>query len=374
MTSREREKGTPAVQIYPGDYLSDDDIDALPDDDYGRFWRVLLRDWKQIGIPSDHSILARWLRLRPQKFAAFWAKVGHRFVERDGRYYWPPFDLQREQQAMRSQQARDAIESRWNKARTPAVLPGAYETDTAVSSPLYSSSSSSVVASASSARARDPEANSMRAAIREVLSNYPGMGSIWDTPAEPAFTAAVFDVLARFGVTYYGDPKLKSIVGEIGAALDGLHGPQMSVAEIQRNLQDFLTAPDLRPSGKVLRGFLYSKERDRSAKIPPQSRSQNGTPPDALVVEAQQVFQRILSLRVRDERNEYIPAVRVKEIGRAAWTAYETIGGASALLSATGRDTAFLLRDFTRAYVVASNTPSPAPSPSPEHADDATTH
>lgn len=237
-------------------------------------------------------------------------------------------------------------------------------------SPSSSSpSASTTTSSASSALAADQPAM-----LQGIAERVAALLKGYRLDADDGLVSSVMGVLGAFGVSYAGDRRITPIVAEIGAASQGLHGPVMSAAEIKQNLTDFLTAPDVQMSGKVLRGFLYHKERDRKTSSAPHSRSNNGAPgqSDALVVEAQQTFQQILSFRVRDERNEYIPAVKVKALGRAAWAAYDTIGGASALLSATGRDNAFLLRDFTRAYVVASQTTTP--SPTPENADDATAH
>lgn len=355
MSREQREKGSPAVQIYPGDYLSDDDIDALPDEDYGRFWRVLLRDWKQNGVPSDHKTLAKWLRLRPQKFAAFWAKVGHLFVERDGRYHWPAFDLQREQQAVRSQQARDAIGARWNKARTTSVIPGAYENDTSVSAPLYSSSSSAVRASSPSSAEADAD---------PLTSHAP------EPDARLIENKAAWSVVVDFlGAVRKAGRSTGRWKAEINAWLDGLNLQQAATAEdVRAGLSDFLlndTSGDLSPA--YVRAFVERAIRKRTQ--PPQiSRSNNGTPRtgDLVQVEAQQVFSRIWNLRVTNGPSRFIPADRVRELGAAAWNAYDSIGGADAFLSANATNQSFLMRDFTRAYVAERTTPSPAPSPSTE--------
>jgi uncharacterized protein YdaU (DUF1376 family) len=72
---------SPAFQIYPKDFLADENVAAMTLEEVGCYWLLLCYCWNERSLPNDLKRLARLLKIRPSHMARLWEAVGPCFVE-----------------------------------------------------------------------------------------------------------------------------------------------------------------------------------------------------------------------------------------------------------------------------------------------------
>jgi uncharacterized protein YdaU (DUF1376 family) len=88
---------SPAFQFYPADFVSGAPAFMKPLETHVYIWLLCL-DWNHGGFEFHAEDLASWCRMSVDEFTRAWRKVGESFVERDGRYFNPRLDAEREKQ------------------------------------------------------------------------------------------------------------------------------------------------------------------------------------------------------------------------------------------------------------------------------------
>lgn len=88
---------SPAFQFYPGDFVSGAPAFMRPLETHVYVWLLCL-EWSRNGFEFDEADLASWCRIPVGQFRQAWAKVSASFVLRDGRYFNPRLDSEREKQ------------------------------------------------------------------------------------------------------------------------------------------------------------------------------------------------------------------------------------------------------------------------------------
>lgn len=89
---------SPAFSFYPKDILTDENVAAMTDEEFGVYVRLLCHAWLEGSIPADLGRIARMLR-RPQRtIERLWPAIAACWEEADGRL------TQRKLEAVRAQQ------------------------------------------------------------------------------------------------------------------------------------------------------------------------------------------------------------------------------------------------------------------------------
>lgn len=89
---------SPAFQFYPDDFLGSGKVGTMTVEEIGVYTLLLCLDWNECGFVYDEEELARWCRCKQQQFVRAWRRVSRCFVERDGRFFNPRLDAEREKQ------------------------------------------------------------------------------------------------------------------------------------------------------------------------------------------------------------------------------------------------------------------------------------
>jgi hypothetical protein len=112
------------------------------------------------------------------------------------------------------------------------------------------------------------------------------------------FVDAMAGAARRFITDDYGT-LARVIVGYCVGALDGMHGPQRTVEDLQANLSDYAIAKiEGAPSGRHLQAFLY-----RDPKVQPGQRSNGSAPQSDRTLHAGELIR-----QVRSHRNPQFPS------------------------------------------------------------------
>lgn len=90
---------SPAFQFYPSDFLGSPKVQVMTNAEVGIYLRLLCLDWGEGGFELDPDYLARYVREPRETWDAAWHIVKRCFVERDGRWYNPRLEREREKQA-----------------------------------------------------------------------------------------------------------------------------------------------------------------------------------------------------------------------------------------------------------------------------------
>lgn len=154
---------SPAFQFYPNDFLGGV-VASYSLDEIGLYTVLLAFDWNLIGLPNDVEKLAKMSRVSVRKFRILWATVSENFTERDGRYFNPRLEIEREKQADNRAKKRGAAASRWNA--------DAHADASQVECPSSTSSSTTAV---------ETETTTPRkaAAVRVVDADDPRFAAVW---------------------------------------------------------------------------------------------------------------------------------------------------------------------------------------------------
>lgn len=91
---------SPAFQFYPDDFLGSSKVAVMSAEEVGIYLLLLCWDWNENGIEWVPEDLARFCRTTDAAFGIAWEKRLRRcFVERDGRFWNPRLEREREKQA-----------------------------------------------------------------------------------------------------------------------------------------------------------------------------------------------------------------------------------------------------------------------------------
>lgn len=168
----------PAFQFYPKDFLSDDAVALMTNEQIGCYVLLLSHAWLNPGgLPPAMSSLAKLARCTPARFErCVWDGIRDCF-QQDGSGRWFNQKIERvraEQQAFRaerSESGKQGAEARWGKAQ-PSKLNGS-----AIGEPLAKHSSASASASATAEDSPQPPAargaRSRRVSKRTVMARGP---------------------------------------------------------------------------------------------------------------------------------------------------------------------------------------------------------
>lgn len=88
---------SPAFQFYPDNFVSGAPAFMEPLETHVYIWLLCL-DWNRSGFALNDRELAGWCRVSVGQFRKAWPKVSECFSERDGRFYNPRLDAEREKQ------------------------------------------------------------------------------------------------------------------------------------------------------------------------------------------------------------------------------------------------------------------------------------
>lgn len=88
---------SPAFQFYPDNFVSGAPAFMKPIETHVYMWLLCL-EWSRAGFVYNETDLASWCRIPASQFRAAWPKVSESFTERDGRYFNPRLDKEREKQ------------------------------------------------------------------------------------------------------------------------------------------------------------------------------------------------------------------------------------------------------------------------------------
>lgn len=91
---------SPAFQFYPDDFLGSSKVAVMSAEEVGIYLLLLCYDWNETGIEWAPEDLARYCRTTEERFMTAWEKRLKRcFVERDGRWWNPRLEREREKQS-----------------------------------------------------------------------------------------------------------------------------------------------------------------------------------------------------------------------------------------------------------------------------------
>jgi hypothetical protein len=202
---------------------------------------------------------------------------------------------------------------------------------------------------------QQPEASPPPAPDHGILVGFPKLAEVW----EAWDWTWLADLFNKFSADSTG--KRVRLVAEIAAALDGMHGPTMTIAMVRLNVGDYLINPaEGSASMSRFRGYLYRPPGKPNGQQPEQA---GGRPSfDAIRGRAMRVASELRDRRVRQDTPQGIRYVLPKELvetlperTRRALRIISTTGteyaGAQRIAS-TGDDKEWgiLLAQFTQAY------------------------
>ena len=104
---------SPAFQFYPDDFLGSSKVAVMSAQEVGVYLLLLCMDWNDGGIAYNPRLLARYCRVTEAEFTQAWEVVGQCFVERDGRFWNPRLERERDKQAKFSAKQKAAADVRW---------------------------------------------------------------------------------------------------------------------------------------------------------------------------------------------------------------------------------------------------------------------
>ena len=115
---------SPAFQFYPNDFLGSGKVGSMTADEVGIYVLLLCLEWNETGFAYDEEELSRWCRTPQQAFVAAWRRVSRCFVERDGKFYNPRLDAEREKQdAWREKSRAGGLKSAESRKGGSTVVP-----------------------------------------------------------------------------------------------------------------------------------------------------------------------------------------------------------------------------------------------------------
>lgn len=114
---------SPAFQFYPDDFLGSPSVAVMTPTEIGVYVLLLCMDWNGNGISYNPKLLARYCRMSEAEFVEAWAVVGPCFVERDGKWYNPRLERERDKQAKFSARQSAAAAMRWQSHGNATAMP-----------------------------------------------------------------------------------------------------------------------------------------------------------------------------------------------------------------------------------------------------------
>jgi uncharacterized protein YdaU (DUF1376 family) len=108
----------PAFQFYPKDFLTDEAVAVMSDEELGFYFRCLCYAWLNDGLPADPDRLARVLGRTREHVSRMWQAVGccwHIDLQRQDRLVNRRQEAQRAQYQSLSEERRNAANKRWHK-------------------------------------------------------------------------------------------------------------------------------------------------------------------------------------------------------------------------------------------------------------------
>ena len=93
---------SPAFQFYPDNFVSGAPAFMRPLETHVYIWLLCL-DWSHGGFILDEIALSSWCHVSRKDFAKAWPKVRDSFIVRDGRWYNPRLDAERDKQRLYSE-------------------------------------------------------------------------------------------------------------------------------------------------------------------------------------------------------------------------------------------------------------------------------
>ena len=150
---------SPAFQFYPADFLTDENVVVMTNEEIGCYMKLLCYCWREGTIPAEVAKLARLCGVDSTAMALLWPAIQKCFEQdRDqpDRLVHPRLEEEREKQekfrAKKAEAGRDGAKSRWaNKKRIMAQPSVCHkqENGTAIGLPMAKDSSSSLSSSSS---------------------------------------------------------------------------------------------------------------------------------------------------------------------------------------------------------------------------------
>lgn len=90
---------SPAFQFYPSNFLGSPKVRAMDAAQIGVYWLLCCIEWEESGFTyQEAEDIAASARIDGSQFAAMWPKLSRCFVDRDGRFYSPRLDSERDKQ------------------------------------------------------------------------------------------------------------------------------------------------------------------------------------------------------------------------------------------------------------------------------------
>ena len=134
----------PAFQFYPGDWLSDANVELMTTEEVGIYWRLICHCWLLESLPENLDDLARLARTPRDSFVAAWeTRIARCFRHADGGFSHPRLDVERKKQRKTRKERTKAANKRWCKGNANALQKQYDSVMQLVSSSSSSSSSSS---------------------------------------------------------------------------------------------------------------------------------------------------------------------------------------------------------------------------------------
>jgi len=128
----------PAFQFYPADFLSDEKVVVMSNQEVGCYIKLLSYCWKEGSIPKCMQKIARLCGETEENMNKLWPNIEGCFKENGTRYLHKRLDLEREKQRKFSQKrsaaGRIGANSRWHSHKVAKDLPLAENSSSSSSS------------------------------------------------------------------------------------------------------------------------------------------------------------------------------------------------------------------------------------------------
>lgn len=131
----------PAFQFYPADFLSDENVALMTNQEVGCYIKLMCYCWRQKSIPKDLEKISKLCGESLENMTELWPQIEPCFNVNGSRYFHKRLDVERKKQSeWRKKSSKGGKHSASNKA---GLLKGGSSGDSKGGSTLQSSSSSS---------------------------------------------------------------------------------------------------------------------------------------------------------------------------------------------------------------------------------------
>jgi uncharacterized protein YdaU (DUF1376 family) len=118
-------KRYPYFPLYPADFASDGQVEAMTTEQVGAYWLLLCKAWGEdpVGsVPDDDRVLARWARLSPARWKRNKEAILRPWkLQSDGRWYQKRMRKEYARLAELSQQQSEKASKRWRSGSATAM-------------------------------------------------------------------------------------------------------------------------------------------------------------------------------------------------------------------------------------------------------------